>query len=736
MLVAAVFVALAGVLLYLTWSSRDSARARAVAGRREQSQARSEPAVSVSLPPVQASRSPLDTAFTPAQSDSSPASFDTVPLNALRGRVIDTHRAPIAGARVSIERGELLGFMVVDPDVDRARKAVAETASDARGEFEIWLDRGVPVDLHVDAPRYCPGVLEDRHAGEFVEVTLSTGSFHVFGRVTRESDGAPIADAKVRVFQRFRAASTLDRETKTAADGRYEIRFAFQDGATLEVVPKLEQRSDLIELAPGPDGTVEKNVTLPDGIVIVGRVTAADSGAPIAGATVGEAWKWERKVGRTAVADARGEYRLSGFGNARVGVLLAKAPGFWETKRQSLPAVDDGVMHVDFELAPARSAHGRILGEDRMPLSGVLAVAVASGDRSEGYRDWLHARSDADGRFRIDNLARDLPHALMLSKHGHGTRVYDFPSTELEDAEVDLGTFVLGTSSLLAGVVRDTSGRSMVDATVILEGRNRDGSRWRDEAHPQPIEARFEEVEHRSTRSDAAGRFSFGDLSAGEYSIYAEQQGRPASKRVGRVVQDGQVIDDVEILLVTGASIGGRVTDAQGHAIADAWVIVRAVDVEGPGVVSHAITCPYSCDARGEFRIENLDASVYRLDCYSSSVGDAFDDEPLLMTTVERVAANSQDLIVVLRRGAFIRGTVVDASGAALVGYMLLAIGPGDAGGSAATNAAGEFAIPVPAGSVHTLELRGPPTTERGKIVLVTMPDVAAGTRGLVLTVP
>jgi protocatechuate 3,4-dioxygenase beta subunit len=651
MLVAALFVVLVGMLLFLTWSLRDSARAETEAGRRESSRERSEPAASASFPPVEPTRSALDTAITPTPSDSRNASSDTVPLDRLRGRVVDSHRAPIAGARVSIERGELLGFLVLgNPDLALTRRAVAETASDAHGEFELELDRGVPVDLNVDAPGYCPVVLDDRHAGEFVEVALSDG-FLAFGRVTRESDGAPIADAKVRVF-RGSAAASGDRETRTSADGRYELRFAFEDGARLAVVPKLERRSGVIDLEPGPDGTVEENVTLPDGIVVVGRVTAAHSRAPIAGATVGEAgeeWAWGRTAVRTAVTDARGEYRLAGLGDGRVDVLLAKAPGFAESKWQGLPAVKDGVMRVDFELVPAHSAHGRVLGDDGIPLPGVLAVAVASANLIEGYRDWLPARSDADGRFRIDDLTRELPHALVLSKHGHGTRVYDFPSTELEDAEVDLGTFVLGASSLLAGVVRDASGRSMVGAEVMLEGTHSDGSRSRDEAAPRRFAAKIA-VERRSTRSDAAGRFSFGELSAGEYSIYAQQHARPASRRVGRVVQDGQVIDDVELLMVTGAAIGGHVVDAQGQAIAGVWVTVRAVDVEGPGVVSDAVTCPYDCDARGEFRIENLDASVYRLDFHAPSVGDAVHDEPLLDTTVERVAVGSEDLIVVMRR--------------------------------------------------------------------------------------
>jgi hypothetical protein len=207
MLVAALFVALAGTLLHLTSRPRDGAGAEAVAGRRAEAGASSELAAALTPPSVESTRFPLEAALIPAPSDSRPASFDTVPLDALpldalRGRVIDAHGAPIAGARVSIERRELpAGFSTnQDPDIAKVREAVAETVSDARGEFEFALARGAAVDLQVDAPGYCPVGVGDRNAGEFVEVTLSAG-FLVFGRVTRESDGAPIAGAEVRVSE-------------------------------------------------------------------------------------------------------------------------------------------------------------------------------------------------------------------------------------------------------------------------------------------------------------------------------------------------------------------------------------------------------------------------------------------------------------------------------------------------------------------------------------------------------
>jgi Carboxypeptidase regulatory-like domain len=726
------FTVFAGWAMFLLSVGPDGDGAESTQSGSEKSPALNAPAVSDSPNSAGAIRTPLDTMIDLAQSDLSPASFESVPVDVLRGRVIDVDRAPIAGARVSIERRELpAGFTThQDPAIAKTRQAVAETVSDARGDFEFDLHRSAAVDLRVDAPGYLPVVLGDRTAGEFVEVTLATG-FLVFGRVTRESDGAPIGGAKVHVFRPY-APSSLERETETDADGRYEIRFGFYSGAKLAVVPKSEQRSEWIDLAPGSGGNVEKNFELPDGIVVVGRVTAAKSGAPIVGATVREEFDYPR----TAVTDAGGEFRLSGFTTGR---LLVEAPGFAETRKRSLPAITHGVMHVDFELTRALSVHGRVIGPDRVPLAGVLATALASDVGNEGWRgDWRHARTDSDGRFRIDDLAPDLPHALMLSKHGHGTRVYDFASPGLDTAELDLGTFDLGWASRLAGVVRDTSGRSIVGASVSLRGTNGDRSRLLAAPISEPITGGCSiDPAWRHTRSDAAGRFSFGDLSAGEYSISAIRFDRPPSLSFGHVVQDGQVIDDIEIVLATGASIGGRVIDARGDSVVSARVVAS---VEGRGHVAHAVT-----DARGEFKIQLLDgSSEYQLDALPMNVEDAFADEPLIRTTVGRVAVDSKNVIIVMQRGAWIRGTVGDANGAALLGYDVRALDAGDPGVIAmnpnfdravATNAAGEFAIRVATGGVYMLEVRGPPQTAQGNTVLVTVPNIAAGTRGLVLSV-
>jgi hypothetical protein len=108
----------------------------------------------------------------------------------------------------------------------------------------------------------------------------------------------------------------------------------------------------------------------------------------------------------------------------------------------------------------------------------------------------------------------------------------------------------------------------------------------------------------------------------------------------------------------------------------------------------------------------------------------------LLPTTIERVETYSGEIEVALGRGATIRGTLADASGASLFGYSIVAVGPDGPMHAATTDAPGDFALAVPSGTRWDVEVRGAPGTAAWPKVFLTQPAVAAGTRGSALTLP
>jgi len=691
-----------------------------------------EEALHAPLPPAEAvlesaARSPAALPVAPGHPDVT-SGVEPRP-GELRGRVLDPQRTPVPGARVSLRRGIAREFMVLDLEAAHAAEEIAETTSDAQGEFRFALARGIPVDLVASGAGFVDTVVPDRYAGEFVEVTLSPGCL-VFGRITRERDGSPVEGAEVRVF-RLGGPSALARETTSDADGRYELRFAFREDPMLEVVSRNEQSSDWIDLVLGPDGTVEKDVALKAGVLVEGRVTDSLTGSPIQGAIVGEGWVYRR----TAATDALGEYRLEGFGNPGMAELFAKAKGYGESKKENLPGAENGLLHVDFELAPGHAARGRVLDPGGRPIEGAYVAAVASQFGSEGQEtDWLSARTDEEGRFRIDSLTPGLRHALFARKHGWATHVWDFPPTEVVENETDLGDLVLTPPALIAGRVEDDSEQGIADVEVILKGWNRDRGRLgsdSDGSRGSNIADFY--VASREVRSDARGRFWFGGVAAGSYTLGARKRGWAEPSPIPVEVEEGNDQEDLVLRVGGGSTIRGRVVDEDGRPVAKVHLSPRLVEPENPGT-SEQVDASAQTDAGGTFAFRGLPSGEYRIDVYPFWIAEWDPDAPWLQTTIERARTGTDDLVIVMEKGANIGGVLLDAAGKPLFGYWISPAGNvRTTGGLVTTDLEGRFTIGVPRGTVCDIEVRGSPQSRDYGTVLLTQPGVAAGTTNLVL---
>jgi RNA polymerase sigma factor (sigma-70 family) len=651
----------------------------------------------------------------------------------LSGRVLDAAGAPVAGAEVAARRPEVGHFSVLDLEVRRNPRTAALAVTGADGRFAFELERGIPLDLAVSARGHCDERRQDCYAGEEHEIVLGQG-LRVHGRVTRLADGAPIAEARVRVFQLGSKGDGYG--TTSAADGRFELRTTFQTDALLEITPQRERSSDWIRLVFDATGTAEANVALPDGIEVRGRVLAADTGAPIAGAEVGEGWTFRRK----ATTDARGEYVLPGFGDEGAPELFARAAGFGRGQRASLPPVVDGVMRVDFELVRGHAARGRVLDAARVPLAGAYVAAVASEFGSEGQQtDWVSGRTDFAGRFELTGLSPAIRHALVASADGHATHVFDFPAEELAEPELELGDFVLGPAALLSGTVADEDGVPLPGVEVVLMGANHDRGRLRAEpsSTSQLGPAGDWYVDSREGSTDAQGRFAFGSLPAGEFRLHARADGRPQSPSLKVSLGAGELREDLVLLYPRGETIRGTLVDAEGHGLAGVYVMAELSAARGGTLERRRTDAVLRTDADGAFEFAGLPAGTWSLDFRPYEL-DEDPDSPWLPLSLTGVESGGEPLRAVLPRGASIRGRLVDARGAALIGYYVLANrpGPAGAGGGGPGGASGEdgsFRLEVEPGTVWDLEVHGAPQSDAWEIVFHTELGITAGTRDLVL---
>jgi len=642
-------------------------------------------------------------------------------LGQLVGRVVDAERAPIAGATVVLHRRVVGGFSVLDLKTSRAPRELARATTGADGRFAFTLERGIPHTLGATAPGADDEHLPECYAGQELEVVLGPG-YRVRGRVTRARDGAPVADARVRVFRM--GGKSGDRSTRTAADGSYEVAFTDPVSAYLEVTPEVEMGSSWIAVEPGPDRSAHIDVVVEDGLIVTGRVTELESGAPLAGAEVGEGWTFRR----SAFTDADGTYRLPGFGIDGVQELYARAPDHGPGQCARLPAAVDGVMRVDFALPRGRVARGRVLDAEHRPLADAYVAAVASEFLGEGQStDWVSGRTDAAGRFELRGLAPALRHALLASCDGHATCVWDFPPEELEQPELELGALELARAGVVSGLVVDESGTPLPGMEVVLVGTNADRARLRGDAELALAGDWY--VNTRTARADAGGRFTFGALPAGSFRLHARASGRPKGPPLELQLAQGETREGVELLYPAGETITGTVVDAEGRGIGGVYVNASLVAARGGSGGAPGTTVSFRTGGSGSFELTGLVPGAYDLDLWPFDAADE-PDAPWLPARREAVESGGPALRVELPRGVTIRGTLVDADGAALVGHIVLAEGIGpfeDASASTATDDQGRFVLAVPRGAVFDLEVRGAPQTDAWDTVFLRETGIAAG---------
>ena len=121
--------------------------------------------------------------------------------------------------------------------------------------------------------------------------------------------------------------------------------------------------------------------------------------------------------------------------------------------------------------------------------------------------------------------------------------------------------------------------------------------------------------------TDATGGFVFTELPMGPVSISVDKPTYlptrfPAPGRTFRsnarpvILADGQVMDNVAIPIFHGASISGRVLDANGDLLDNAQVSVLRVPTSGR-VGRLMARAGGSTDDRGEFRLGRLEAGTY-----------------------------------------------------------------------------------------------------------------------------
>jgi hypothetical protein len=276
-----------------------------------------------------------------------------------------------------------------------------------------------------------------------------------------------------------------------------------------------------------------------------------------------------------------------------------------------------------------------------------------------------------DGGYAL--LVDDPGEATVSVETLDGTSTLASRATTVPDADAHVIDIALAGVAVSGLVVDDATGKPLPDARVSAMRRGRTPG---SDALP--------------ARTGPDGRFTL-EAEPGEYRLYASAEAY--TNAVAEVTVGEAGAADVRIGLAQGASIAGRVLDAQGRPAAGARVSVTEA---GTGRWRPSQLVAVLSD--GSFRIDGLERQPYTV-LAGSTQGFA------LRTDIE---AGTKDLVLALQPGGKARVEVVGPDGAPVSGAR---VSLAQAGGvhvmspivGASTDPQGVAVLDLPAGPVEVL---------------------------------
>ena len=312
-------------------------------------------------------------------------------------------------------------------------------------------------------------------------------------------------------------------------------------GARAPQVPTPATPAGTAEAPPRPGPAPQPSA---DARVVTGRVLS-DDGAPVAGAEV-VAWVAPAEdagayadspvaSGRT---DEDGRYRLTGLPRRPLR-LVARGAGH-APATASLPGA--AIAAPTLRLAAGALLAGQVLRPDGRPASGAAVTLVGS---ALWPAETLSA--DADGRFRRVDLPPGI-YMLRARLEGDATSRSGLRITPDRPADLSLR---LAPGARVGGTVRDERGEAVPGAELTLA-----------EGGLSPLPRR--------AQADDAGAFSLAGLLPGRHTMEVRAPGHVPTRMP--LTLDAGATERLTVELVRGATVAGRVLDAQGRPLEGARV--------------------------------------------------------------------------------------------------------------------------------------------------------------------
>ncbi|MCB9913831.1 MAG: carboxypeptidase regulatory-like domain-containing protein [Planctomycetes bacterium] len=643
----------------------------------------------------------------------------------LRGRVVDSSGAPIAGVHVFWPTIDFSAMrrrgmdMTFAPFLAQAVEGFAFPFTDADGRFEAGPFPGdPPYRLRFYKEGYQETSLEAAPDAGELEVVLSTGGA-VEGVVMDLDEAVPVTSFSVRSIDRI--------ETRADAPGRFNPFSGgqvFEDPAGRFRIDAMSAGSvELTFSAPGymparvrdvvvQEGETTKGliVTLSRGGIVRGTVLD-EQGAPVAGATV-MAFDPRVERGGEFRRGMRGQRdpfdlpdRLPRPSEGLPPALLGYAAGLGLLVDESARTAPDGsfelgglregpqyVVAFHPEYAPATSAElrlepgvdvegvvleltrgasvfGTVKDRHGLPVTDTMVLAVSPTRFDDAGADaagggLYQTQTDAEGAYELEHMAAG-SYFLVSTRGDEALNPLSFFAT----LDFDLISVPAG-ERVRWDIVDESLGGTRVFGRVLEDGQPVTGVQvsalgWEAD--------NLLGVAWKVAKSDGVGGYEFAGLAPGEYQFQLMGLGPPV-----RLSVDVPDLSEYRFdLAVPAGRVEGRlVDDTSGAPLAGTRVLLRPLDeVRGEGLVASLIQQGGTLyrersDADGRFAFARLAAGSYELSVEPRG------EPPLAAPAPLRFELGPdevrRDVELRLARAAELAGTVLDAGGAPVEGATVL----------------------------------------------------------------
>lgn len=605
------------------------------------------------------------------------ADFALTPAGAIEGVVRELGSgAPVPGAEVTHEREALAGLFGDTLAVVAGGRRRGSVTADAEGRFRIaGLEPG-GIRLEARAPGKAspePSVVSLGVAEEVKDVELFVGRGYAVRGKARYEDGSAAVGVEVEAV-----GLRGSRETLAGPDGAFAIE-GLASGVwrlTAHGGQALPRRPEKVTLRDADVDGVE--LVLGRGATIAGRVEPATRAVVRQKRDPAHTMPGPGGLGlQSAVTRADGTFTLERVAPGEVTLEARAADGRRGEVKASVGV--EGASGLVIELAEGGGIAGRVVDEGGRGVSGVVVNAsrAAGGDLQVTMlvngidADAARAVTGADGGFALLGLdagdyevfvTDDAGARLSLARGAEAPHI----TVAANEKKSGVQLVVEGRDGKITGTVLGPDGKPLADAWVAAAS-------IREPLMPKPTpgpgkgtaQRRFIMVQDddeptassEGVLTDDDGRFAIVGLRRGAYRLLGEGLKGTARGMLERVETGSQVTLKLSSLL----ALEGRVT-ASGKPVTE-----FTVEISGPALRAQTFR-----DAEGKFRLERVDAGIYKLRV-SASEGQA-----TLDATVAPVSRDAAPVAVSLSTVGRVVGKVLRADGAPLAGAGVALVPPPD----------------------------------------------------------